>query len=371
MRSRRPPRSTCPVSWHALGRRPRHLRGRGGAVRRRDGPRVLPAFRGSQARVRDRADLRAPRRAVRPRGGRRAAGAPGGAAPGTSAPARRYLLELAVGGLLGNETKERRRRSRSARRRSRSRSPASAFLPAERGRPGQRARRRTAARRSSVRGWTVLERELNPLHRQTLERAHELARELGWPSYREMYEELKQIDLGALEQQTSAFLARRAGRYREPSSRTCARQVGVGFDRAAAIRPAALLPGAGVRRPVPLGADRRGPRADARRARDRPARPVQRAPRHRAAAAQEPARLLRAGVGAGRGVPRDRAPRRPRRLRGAVPRGGPHGALRERRGIAAVRVPLPRRQLGHGGLRVPLRAPDRGPGVAARRAGRR
>ena len=57
----------------------------------------------------------------------------------------------------------------------------------------------------------VLERELNPLHRQALERAHELARELGWPSYREMYEELKQIDLGALERQTSAFLQRHRG----------------------------------------------------------------------------------------------------------------------------------------------------------------
>ena len=52
----------------------------------------------------------------------------------------------------------------------------------------------------------VLERELNPLHRQALERSHELARELGWDSYREMYEELKQIDLGALERQTSGFL---------------------------------------------------------------------------------------------------------------------------------------------------------------------
>ena len=38
----------------------------------------------------------------------------------------------------------------------------------------------------------------------------------------------------------------------------------------------------------------------------------------------------------------------------------------QRRRIAAVRVPPPRRQLGHGGLRVPVRAPDGGPGLAAR-----
>ena len=73
----------------------------------------------------------------------------------------------------------------------------------------------------------MLERELNPLHRQALERSHELARELGWDSYREMYEELKQIDLGALERQTSAFLRDdRRALPRARSSRMCAPRSG-------------------------------------------------------------------------------------------------------------------------------------------------
>ena len=93
------------------------------------------------------------------------------------------------------------------------------------------------------------------------------------------------------------------------------------------------------------------------------ARAAERAARHRAAPAQEPARVLRAGARAGRGLPRDPAHGRPRRLRRAVPRGRAHRALRERRRLAAVRVPPPRRQLGHRGLRVPVRAPDRGPGT--------
>jgi hypothetical protein len=76
----------------------------------------------------------------------------------------------------------------------------------------------------------VLERELNPLHRRTLERSHALAGELGWPSYRGMYQELKQIDLAALEQQTSAFLRDSARRYRETVEPHVRAQVGVGFE---------------------------------------------------------------------------------------------------------------------------------------------
>ena len=77
------------------------------------------------------------------------------AAPGDETRRARYLLELAVGGLLGNETKEEETAlaEREAAleievaRRAHS-------IPAERGGPGQRARRRSGARRSSARGWT-------------------------------------------------------------------------------------------------------------------------------------------------------------------------------------------------------------------------
>ena len=143
----------------------------------------------------------------------------------------RYLLELAVGGLLGNETKA--EETALAER--------EAALEIEVG--GERLPYRQSAvtqanepdadRRAEIERarQDVLERELNPLHRQALERSHELARELGWASYREMYEELKQIDLGALERQTSGFLRDTAGRYREAVEPHVRAQVGFGFDQ--------------------------------------------------------------------------------------------------------------------------------------------
>jgi len=142
----------------------------------------------------------------------------------------RYLLELAVGGLLGRETK--REETELAER--------EAALELEVG--GERLPYRQSAvtqaneadpeRRSAIEEarLDVLESELNPLHLRALERAHELARELGWSSYREMYGDLKQIDLAALERQTSAFLEATAGAYEatlEPHLRS---QVGFGLD---------------------------------------------------------------------------------------------------------------------------------------------
>ena len=84
--------------------------------------------------------------------------------------------------------------------------------------------------RSSVRGSRRSSGELNPLGTgRELESAHELARELGWPSYRGMYQDLKQLDLAALEEQTSAFLRGTRRRYRESVEPHLRAQVGVGF----------------------------------------------------------------------------------------------------------------------------------------------
>jgi hypothetical protein len=52
----------------------------------------------------------------------------------------------------------------------------------------------------------LLVEHLNPLHLEALERTHELARSLGWESYREMSAELRGIDLEALARQTRSFL---------------------------------------------------------------------------------------------------------------------------------------------------------------------
>ena len=152
------------------------------------------------------------------------------AAPGDETSRARYLLEFAVGGLLGNETKAQ-ETALAEREAALEIEVAGERLPYRQSAVTQAnepdAERRAAIERARL---DVLERELNPLHRRALERSHEVARELGWPSYRAMYEELKQIDLGALERQTATFLRTTAGRYRgtvEPHLRA---HVGVGFD---------------------------------------------------------------------------------------------------------------------------------------------
>jgi oligoendopeptidase F len=76
----------------------------------------------------------------------------------------------------------------------------------------------------------ALDAELNPLHVLILERAHQLARELGWQNYRAMYEELKGIDLARLERQTSAFVAATDDRYRDLVEPQLIAETGVGFD---------------------------------------------------------------------------------------------------------------------------------------------
>jgi len=74
-------------------------------------------------------------------------------------------------------------------------------------------------------------RELDPLLREMLERSHGLTGELGWRSMREMCEELSGIDLGALERQTSAFLADTEDSYEEVVSEPLERELGFGFER--------------------------------------------------------------------------------------------------------------------------------------------
>lgn len=142
----------------------------------------------------------------------------------------RYLLELAVGGLLGRETKyeeaqlaEREAALELAVGDERLPYRQSAVTQANESDPERRAEIESAR-------LDALERELNPLHRTALERAHELAGDLGWPSYRAMYEELKQVDLAALERQTRAFLDATADRYEGAVDEHLRRQVGLGLQ---------------------------------------------------------------------------------------------------------------------------------------------
>ena len=188
-----------------------------------------------------------------------------------------------------------------------------------------------------------------------------------------MYEELKGSTSPALERQTRAFCAgdrRPLPRLRRAAA---ARADRVRVRRAAALGPAVLLPRPGPTTTCsrPSGSSQ-ALRADARRARHRPARAAERAPRHRAAAAARA---------------RARSARRcsvPDEVYLVIPRQGgrdDYAALFHEGGhtehyanvdaVAAVRVPPSRRQLRHRGIRVPVRAPDRGPGLARDGAGRR
>ena len=128
----------------------------------------------------------------------------------------------------------------------------------------------------------------------------------------------------------SAFLDATEDAYEalvEPELRATAR---AGLRPAAALRPHRLLPRPVARRGLPGGAARAVAHRDARRDGHRRGRAAGRDDRHRAAAEEVAARLLRPGARAGRGVPRDRPRRRARGLRRAVPRGRAHRALRAR-----------------------------------------
>ena len=130
------------------------------------------------------------------------------------APAR--LLEFAVQGLIGRETKE--GSAELARR--------EAALELEwdgqplpyRSAPVVQANEADPDRRAALEAarTELLESELNPLMHELLERSHELARELGYRSMRAMCEELSGIDLGALAAQTEAFLEATEPSYEAP-----------------------------------------------------------------------------------------------------------------------------------------------------------
>jgi oligoendopeptidase F len=153
------------------------------------------------------------------------------AAPGDETRRSRYLLELAVGGLLGNETKE--EETALAEREAALEIEVGGEPMPYRQSAVEQGNEPDAERRAEIERARLeaLERELNPLHRRALERSHALARELGWQSYREMYTELKQIDLAALERQTARFLDETAAGYRERVEPHVRAQVGFGFER--------------------------------------------------------------------------------------------------------------------------------------------
>ena len=63
------------------------------------------------------------------------------------------------------------------------------------------------------------------------DRSRELVRELGWPSVRAMTEELSGIDLGALAQQTEAFLAATEPSYEDTVEPRLRAELDLGFEQ--------------------------------------------------------------------------------------------------------------------------------------------
>ena len=76
----------------------------------------------------------------------------------------------------------------------------------------------------------VVAEHLNPLLLEIHERSRELVRELGWPSVRAMTEELWGIDLGALAEQTEAFLAASESSFEQVVEPRLREEIGLGFD---------------------------------------------------------------------------------------------------------------------------------------------
>jgi hypothetical protein len=127
----------------------------------------------------------------------------------------RYLLHFCVEGLIGAET-----RAESAElarlEAALEVDPGDGPIP-YRGVAVEQANEPDVERRSRLEAERnrALQERLNPLHRASLERAHELCRACGWPSYADAHAELRGIDLEALALQTSGFLVQTDDRYRE------------------------------------------------------------------------------------------------------------------------------------------------------------
>ena len=136
-----------------------------------------------------------------------------GAGDGEAARRLVYLLEFAVHGHLGIATAPQEARL--------------AELEAEleldfgserlpyRAAPVAQANEPDASRREAIAQArdALLVEDLNPLHVEVLERTHELTRDLGWNSYREMCAELHGFELEPLAEQTREFLRATTAAY--------------------------------------------------------------------------------------------------------------------------------------------------------------
>jgi len=76
----------------------------------------------------------------------------------------------------------------------------------------------------------AIETQLNGLYAELIGTHHELARQLGFTSYRELCARCKRIDLGDLQEQTSAFTRRTGPRYPEVVDQPLRAALGFGLE---------------------------------------------------------------------------------------------------------------------------------------------
>jgi hypothetical protein len=145
------------------------------------------------------------------------------------ADAPRRLLEFAVEGHIGRETKE--AAAELARREAALEVEwdgeplpyrSAAIVQANEPDPERRSQLEDARNE-------LLARELNPILREQHDASRSLVRELGWGSLLDMCEELSGTDLRALGRQTDAFLEATEGGYERAVEPELRRQIGLGF----------------------------------------------------------------------------------------------------------------------------------------------
>jgi hypothetical protein len=126
---------------------------------------------------------------------------------------RAYLLHFALDGLLGEATRA--EAEESARLEATLEVSVDGSAVPYRQVPVEQANEPDANRREALEAASkeLLSARLNPIHREALERAHSLCRELGWPGYAAAYAELRGLDFGGLEQQTAEVLAETEATY--------------------------------------------------------------------------------------------------------------------------------------------------------------
>jgi hypothetical protein len=143
----------------------------------------------------------------------------------------RELLEFAVQGLMGQETKA--EEAELARREaSLEVAVGNETMPLRQSSVVQAnepdPERRAAIERARL---DVARKDLTPLQVEVHQRGVAIARELGWPSMLALCEELSGLDIGSLERQTDAFLDATEPLYERIVEPELQRHLGFGFER--------------------------------------------------------------------------------------------------------------------------------------------